>query len=563
MLDLDVLSGEMGKQEKNSRDRGLSGERQSRILSGDVIDMATNPAEARARKSSQKKKSKGKLEIKGFIPIVSAEGASSKSGKQFGSLDGMTGDHEQEEDENEQEDSDINDQYQTQQSTKNQLLSNYGGQTSLGHASFPQQQSSSNDYFQQQQQNQQFASYDPQQNARPHMHTNTEFSDRARKLAMGAGLLTNPMRLVSNMVSGTQAPQHNGNECICVPFYQCKNGYLNEWSFGRSSPYSSSIYSPSVNQPMMQMQHVPRAINLNITSGDDQNSYQQLQHQDSHTISLMQLNNQHQKLQQPNLSPQEQQIIMEQIMDQLRRSGQMTTEMQQQYLTQQQLLNEQLQQQQQQDMSGSDQIQASGFGQLDERNAGGNKTLMGEGRSASANETNPVDSDVLERGFIRDLIGGPGRRSAASAGFASMNSGCGLMRTCCKPQSQHTSGNNFRGQFAQFQHQNRPFAANSLNQQQQLASSNVINNLVGAPSNPHSGALASIHLLNNHNLNSQQQSSFMQNSLHRPGRSQGLPSNLIGPDGYPIGTPCILARSAPGSSEQSQPTPKSSSRAKA
>ena len=120
MLDLDVLSGDIGKAEKMAKDKEQNGNRQSRILKEITIPLDTEPR-------NQRLSGKKQIEIKGFIPILSVSSAAGKEGKQFGSLEEAT------------EDSDTTDsetKASSQGQVKNHLMNNYGGPTSIGHASF-------------------------------------------------------------------------------------------------------------------------------------------------------------------------------------------------------------------------------------------------------------------------------------------------------------------------------------------------------------------------------------------------------------------------------------------
>lgn len=550
MLDLDVMAGDLAKEAKSSRDKSLSGDRQSRILSADVTDLSSEP---RGPMNQRKKNKSNKLEIKGFIPIVSAEGmsSSSKGGKQF-ALNNNQDEINSNDDEEDQQDQQP--EYDSSSNTKgSQLFANYGSQTSLGHASFPQSSSQSG--------SETFSSYEAAANPHSHglysgssrPHTNTEFADRARKLALGAGLLaTNPLRMVSNLVSAHepnymaagshqhQATAMNPQECVCVPFFQCKNGYMAESQLSRSqqTTLANSILASAAF--FNQNYHAPRA--LNFSSGPVNEPYeyqttptaqqQQLQ-QLANSISAPANYNQMTHQQQPNLSSQEQQIIMDQIMEQLRKSDQLTPELQQQF------------QQHQQQLDQASQYSTSGLGQLDERNAANSSVHKQE---SNGNGTSPAD-DVQERGFIRDLIGGPGRRSAVSTGFGSMNSGCGLMRTCCKISPLnlgHHQSNHLQSWIPPKHHNQLHNNLNHINQAQNMRP-NFMGNLLGSPSSTNS--IGSINLLNPYQPSSgslvqpHQGDSMLKynnnnNYLHRPITSAD----------YPMGTPCILARSAPSSS---------------
>lgn len=430
MLDLDFMAGDIGKAEKMAKEKEVSGERQSRML-------ADNPAgitEGRSRKSSGAKK----IEIKGFIPIMSVSGASDKEGKQFDSLEDATSDDSSSDidTKNEQMSDSI---YGQQQALKSQLMSNYGGQTSIGHASFvsptEQQQHQQPSIFDQQQQQQ----WLQLQQSLPN-HSDLKERERSRKLAIGtSNLLAGPKRFVSSLVS-SHVPQPLGSiqqqtlqaplqqmpmdgDCICVPFYQCKNGHLSEWQLSKNQ--LNQLQAPPMYPSSTHMQQTPRALNhLNgIQANDlqDQYQYQQQQQQyqtqpsaSQHSAMIL-TDQQHQqtKQQQPQqLEPQDQQAVMNQIYEQLKKnieSGQLSPDM--------------LQKQQE------DQLIASGFGQLDERNA----------NSSKANS----DENVLERGILSGLQSIHGN-SRMGFNQQSNQRSCGIMRTCCKlPASMQMARPNF------------------------------------------------------------------------------------------------------------------------
>lgn len=444
MLDLDVLSGDINKAEKLAKDKDLSGHRQSRNLGDDIS--IVNEGRNNNRKSSGKK-----LEIKGFIPIMSITGASGKDGKQFDSIEDAT--DATDDSETPQIDGQ---QQQQQQQLKSQLLSNFGGQTSIGHASFAlpseSQASVSTNMNQPQQQNQLWAQQGNQDDQLER--------ERGRKLSLGSSsLLSGPKRLVSSLVSQVPQPlgfghqqqalnpylthpnsqmtmmnighhhhqQQQQTDCICVPFYQCKNGQLNEWQLSKSQMLQLQSVNPINSANLYQ---TPRALNhLNGAQANDifeqqLRDQQQQQQQQEQTAQLQAATQQsinhvspHQEETSSSnlqLGPQEQQIVMNQIYEQLRKNFESG-----------QLNGVDLQQQQQQNIKQEDQISSSGYGQLDERNA----------NSSSSSSLNGVDESIEERGIFGNLHKTSRMGQSGQFGQANQRS-CGIMRTCCRlPQS--------------------------------------------------------------------------------------------------------------------------------
>lgn len=390
MLDLDVLAGDLGKAEKIARDKEQSGHRQSRILTEDIPTGSTDH-EGRNKLSGSSKK---KLEIKGFIPILSVGAAASKEGKQFDSLDEATEDSNSEEESVEP--------LNQQQQLKNQLMANFGGQTSMGHASFasPTDIRPTIDHSQKQPQ------WSPVQQTFSSQPDQSEL-ERSRKLTLGgSSLLSGPKRLVSAISSqvpqplgfmnhqmDSPQPLNPGSDCICVPFYQCKNGHLSEWQLSKNQ---LKLHPSLAYQYPTLQQQTPRALNhLNGLQPNDVYD-QQIQQQSPLTGQLTseQLESQQQIKQ---LGPQEQQIVMNQIYEELRKnleSGQMNPEMQHK--------------------QQADQWTATGYGQLDERNA---------------NSSTNGNYGILERGLLAGLQSLQANNRMSSS---SQQRSCGIMRTCCK-----------------------------------------------------------------------------------------------------------------------------------
>lgn len=410
MLDLDHLAGDIGKDEKMAKERSLSGQRQSRILSEDIAVGDKKTAEGRSKKSKGKK-----MAISGFIPIVSLEQA--KEGKHFASQ--LSGEDENEDENNDEQESVA--QPQQPYNTKEQLLSNYGGQTSIGHASFGPQPAASNEQQSQANQWQQLA---PQY----------QEAGRARKLLGSSGILnslTGPKRtpLISTLVPPVQShlqQQHHQlqapmnvppvfqqgelGDCICVPFFQCKNGYLLESQLSKSQQQQIIGFQ---SQPAMNLGHqhqVPRAL-----------TYAGSAQQPSISSIMSQLEPQQQvgsqvMIGKPQLQPNEQQMIVNDIYEQLRKN----------------IENENLEQQlQQQQQYQQDQL---AYQPLDERSKFG--VLQADNASVSV--------DLQERSLLSSL----GRRSSGGQ----LKQRCGIMRICCKvpptlvQQANHQFGAPHRGQ---------------------------------------------------------------------------------------------------------------------
>lgn len=378
MLDLDHLAGDINKDEKMARERSLSGQRQSRILSDDsTIGSGMKEAGVSAR-SKKSKSSKKKMAIKGFIPIVSLEHA--KDGKQYDNpLDMLAGSNEDSSDETDEQQQDVE---QAQQPSQTQsLVSSYGGQTSIGHATFGLPHSVSSDQAQASQQ------WQPTiQNAQ--QDEQSESARANRKLLGGAGILGAPKRFVSSLVPSQQLlqpvsiPQLNGpsnlpysqmggSECVCVPFFQCKNGYLAESQLSRSQ-LSQLSSSPSLQ--------IPRTASTDLRS---LGATQPQQLQPAPLTSLMsQL-----AVTRPTGTDQQQQMVND-IYEQLRKNIESEN------------LEQQLQQQ-----------QNAAMYQLNER-------------------TKSTANSSLEDLTARSILNTIGRRVGA-ASLASQQR-CGIMRTCCK-----------------------------------------------------------------------------------------------------------------------------------
>lgn len=417
MLNLDHLAGDIGKEEVLAKERSLSGQRQSRMLSEDLVSSGGDQTkiDGRTKKSSKSKK----MEIKGFIPIVSIENAKAskqfenpiESGNESDDEDGATNNDDQ---------------------TVSQITSNFGGQTSIGHASFAPQQ---NEHQFQQQGSGQWQQTSPQfQDLQENARAN-------RKLLGSSGILSGlatQKRFVSSLVGSPQfglsqnqlqAPinqfqmMSQPEDCICVPFFQCKNGYLSESQLSRSQLQllmQQNNPSNSYNTLQSNQYQTPRALS---------NPNQQVQQQQQFTPHLPS-NDLHYTTSQPisslmsqiepqltqasmnkAVSQQGDQRFVDDIYDQLRKNIE-NDKLEQQLL---------LQQQQQK-------LQQPLYLSLDERSKGGSKQ---EETARNQSNSQQEDDELLERSLLKPLNLNLNLNRRASG-----QTKCGIMRTCCKaPQT--------------------------------------------------------------------------------------------------------------------------------
>lgn len=392
MLDLDRLAGDIGKEEQLAKERSLSGHRQSRILNED-IPLGVETKSGNKLEGRSKGKSKKKMAIKGFIPIVSLESA--KEGKHFENpLESSQDDEQEDESEPEQQSqfSPVN--------TKEQLMSSYGGQTSMGHASFAAPQPTGGH-------NQQLSSsWQPSNNQATYTDQDASRANRKLSGSLLSGLAA-PKRLVSTLVQPPMNSLQMGpqqfeptSECICVPFFQCRNGYLSESQLSKSQLHQIGFQNSAMNSfsgvPFSAyQQQTPRTLASqtplmaaanNLYSQNSGNLMaqipnQNLQQQQQLTVSKNPLLS----------SDQQQQQILNDIYEQLRKN----------------IDNEQLMQQLRKDQPA--------YLALDER------SKVGAQQEESAQNATAMDSDLLGRSLLNPL----GRRQ-------SMAQKCGIMRTCCK-----------------------------------------------------------------------------------------------------------------------------------
>lgn len=429
MLNLDLLAGDIGKEEVLAKERSLNGQRQSRLLRGDLVE--GNGEQATKIDGRTKKSKSKKMEIKGFIPIISLE--NSKGGKQF--------DNPLESSSNESEDEDETTSTDDTQ-TMTQLASNYGGQTSIGHASFaPQQQQQQSENYQQQQQTQQLSHW---QQVAPKFQDQQEIGRANRKLLGSSGILSglaaNQKRFVSSLVSPpsfvpqnhlqgpinqfqtASSPQFN-EDCICVPFFQCKNGYLQESQMSKSqlqlmmmqhnnpSPYNvppqtitSNIYqtpraltNPNLNQNQQQPSN-----DLYYTNQPISSLMSQIEPQLSQTSNLNKV----------AITQQQQQggdqRFVDDIYEQVKKNIE-NDKLEQQLLLQQQKLQ-------------------SIYPSLDERSKGGSNQPeeASQNQSSGQQQQQRESDDLQERSLLKPLSLNLNKRSGGG------QAKCGIMRTCCK-----------------------------------------------------------------------------------------------------------------------------------
>lgn len=427
MLDLDHLAGDIGKEEKLAKERMLSGQRQSRILSEDIVSngkqqqMTTinDGTLERSRKANNNKNKK--MAIKGFIPIISLEGG--KEGKHFeNAMDAINGNSSEDDDDDDNNRNGEQENASNEQTSKEQVLSGYGGQTSMGHATFGLQPSTASNNEQWQQYNN---NYDQSQELARH-----------KKLLGGTngllGSLSTPgKRFVSSLVPSAstafgqhqlqapmnipmikqQSPDPSSGECMCVPFYQCKGGYLTEAQLTKSNPLTHLFANQQRPHNIYQQQaqfalghQVPRSINLN----DIQQQQQHLSKDPTKDLSYanqQQISNMLPQISQSNMNleqQQQQQNVNDLIYEQLRKSIDSNN------------LEQQLLQQQPPYVS------------IDERSKSGNQQQI--------NNSTTNNDEVFERSLLNPL----GRRQSTT----NQNKSCGIMRICCKIPPTLTNNNN-------------------------------------------------------------------------------------------------------------------------
>lgn len=432
MLDLDVLAGDLGKDEKDAKERSLSGNRQSRILTEDIglNDKESSKVEGR----SSKKNGGKKMSIKGFIPIVSLDGKHN--------LEDLDANSDSDDSSESQE---TGNQEEQQNNLRNHLQNSYGGQTSIGHASFMPSSTNMNQQQQQQQQQSNNQEIQWQHYGQPQDQSSQQEAGRANRKLLGSsnilsgltggakrGLisslvpspfsqsndysssysnqqqqqqhrfqqphldqLSSPMNLPqvfqtspSNLI-GSTTDSSSGGECICVPFFQCKNGYLSESQLSKSQlahisqfPSGSSAQIPR-SLSGFKLPSSPQATDLY----NNYNTQLQSQSQTQTPVPVQVQINQH------NSDQQQQQIVNDMIYDQLRKNIESSN------------MEQQLQQQEAYNSANQQHLSL-----IDERNAGANSSSIG---------------DIVEgRSLLNPL--------SIKRQYQSQPNKCGIMRTCCR-----------------------------------------------------------------------------------------------------------------------------------
>lgn len=231
-----------------------------------------------------------------------------------------------------------------------------------------------------------------QQVSQPNQFQDQQEAARANRRLIGSSNILSglqaPRRLVSTLVSPQLKPPVNSlqmsqmnhlEDCICVPFFQCKNGHLSEWQLSKSQLQQIMAGQSLFGSGIQSSQHqVPRALPTDLPpTYTSQAPISSLMSQINPQSS--QLNND--------------QRFVDDIYDQLRKN------IENDKLEQQLLLQQQQQQQQ------------PTYSWLDERSKG-------------ANQANQVNSTENEEVLERSLLKSPIRRSSQAK--------CGIMRTCCK-----------------------------------------------------------------------------------------------------------------------------------
>lgn len=207
MLDLDALMGDFAAAQANKeRSAAVSGNRQSRYLSGSTLDVGGK-----------------RLHIQGFIPIVGVKDVAQEAGNanQDSNSELLQPDIPQR-------------QRAPQQQSINELPYEH---SSIGHASFGVQRYLNGGELQTSAASQQQQQVD------------AKFS--------GSAVMDSLKRPLRKLTSGDEGGQQSNSvqqrqNCLCVPFYMCKNGYISESSLGKSQ-----IQQMILNQQQQQQQQYP------------------------------------------------------------------------------------------------------------------------------------------------------------------------------------------------------------------------------------------------------------------------------------------------------------------
>jgi len=378
MLDLDHLVGDLKKEDKTARDRKLGGFRQSRAFSPELANDEGRSKPTRIGK---------KMTVKGFIPIVSLDGP--KDGRQLeDSIDSLLNDG----DDAGQLNGEGSAQFQ-----QALTAAHANQQTSIGHASFSAQNPAS-------EQTGQHQMGDEMQQTSQHLNRRA-----TRRLLGSHGFLAGPRRLVSTLVSAPQAqhpnqlvaqlqPQEASNiplaqqlnqmnqeqaDCVCVPFFQCINGFLADARPNRGKQHFAGAQAAAMGLGANQYQ-VPRAIQPADSLHND------------HLTAHQSLSSQ---LELPLAQP----------------SGAISETKGARQAYEQQIVND-IYEQLRKNIEGQGVEQTRYPLQIDERSKSSSRT-----ESGSANETGQLESETEGRSLLNPLA----RRTGSQQR-------CGIMRVCCR-----------------------------------------------------------------------------------------------------------------------------------
>lgn len=380
MMDLDALVGDFATSQQNKEKR-LTGDRQSRFLSQNM-ELGNGK----------------RLHIQGFIPIVGVKDVSG------------------EENDNENQDDTSISMKQHKQRAVNQAQAQINelpyAQSSIGHATFGVQR-----YLNSEQPAQQF---------------NVNFDKASGSSATGIiETLKKPIKKITGLTSTTQDTQQQN--CLCVPFYMCKNGYISESSLGKAQ----------IQQMISQQQQQQQLPNQYLSN------QQQIEMKSGHSVPL--------SLQQQQQQFQQQQMMM--MMKQAINQPQQHTSSFESYplidersfdreiITMAPLLSNSAS-----DQSNNQTVDFNSSPSLSEQQqqqSFDNQTLNNnageESNSAYANSSSVAEGALGSTDYSQEILGrmlglksnkANSRQQQSMIGGSSSSSGqstgvCGLLRTCC------------------------------------------------------------------------------------------------------------------------------------
>lgn len=227
MLDLDTLVGDFATAKAN-KERSQSGNRQSRLLS----DIQSNLDIGAGKR----------LHIQGFIPIIGVK--------------------DDDADDDQAHPSATNKRPKVSQLNINQVSSSNElphAQSSIGHATFGVQR-----YLNVEQQAQQQLFPSPESLGEKQQQIDAKYSGATSSVVE---TLKKPIKKLTSFASGSsgqnevhtnrnnqmQQPQQN---CLCVPFYTCKNGYISESSLGKTQIQQMILQQQQLSQQPRQIEPV-------------------------------------------------------------------------------------------------------------------------------------------------------------------------------------------------------------------------------------------------------------------------------------------------------------------